>query len=73
MLSSLVPAPRTVFTHGTASDPPSQSHDSSLEIVTPKGNHTPRNNQYNTVPNIPADLDSDPSFSDSSLSDSSNS
>ena len=33
----------------------------------PKGNPTPHNNSPNTVPNLPADPDSDPSFPYSSL------
>ena len=52
-------------TYGTASDPQSPLHDSSAEIVTPKGNYTPLNNQLNPVPNVLANLDSDPSLSDS--------
>ena len=61
-----------IFTYGT-SDTPSPSHESSAEIVTPKGNPTPRNNPTNLVQNIPADPDSYPSFSDSSSLGSSDS
>ena len=38
--------------------------------MTPKGNPTLRNNSSNPAPNVPTDPDSDPSLSDSSLSDS---
>ena len=41
--------------------------------MTPKGNPKPRKNPTNMVPSVPADPDSDPSFSDSSLSESSDS
>ena len=41
--------------------------------MTPKGNHTPRNNPPNLVSNVPAEPDSDPSLSYYSLSDSSDS
>ena len=61
------------FTLGT-SDPPSPSHDSSVESVTPKVNPTQLKNPPNSVPNVPAETDSDTSSSDSSssyLSDSS--
>ena len=59
-----------IFTYGKPSDPPPPSYDSSEESVTPKVNHTPHNNQHNTIQNVPANLDSDPGFSDSSLLDS---
>ena len=62
----LVPAP-PILTFGTVSDPRSSLHDTSAEIVIHKGNTTSHNNPPNLVTNIPADLDSDPSFSDSSL------
>ena len=67
-----VPAP-PIFPYGKASDPPSPSHESSEEIVTPKGNTLPHDNLPNLVPNLPDDPDSDPSLSDFSLSDSSDS
>ena len=67
-----VPAP-PIFSYGTASEPRSQYHDSSEEIVTPNGNPTPRNNPPNQVPNVPDDPGSDPILSYSSLSDSSDS
>ena len=38
--------------------------------MTPKGNHKPRDNPPNPWPNLPADPDSDPNLSDSSLSES---
>ena len=60
---SQVPTPRTFFTHGTSSEPPLPSHESSVESVTPKVNPTPCNNPPNPVPNVPADPDSDPSSS----------
>ena len=63
-----VTTPRT-FTDGT-SDPPSPSHDSSAETVTPKGNPTPRKNPPNPVTNVPADPDSYPGSSYSSWSNS---
>ena len=50
----LVPDPQ-IFTYGTASDPPSPSHESSVESVRPKCNRTPRNNPPNQIPNVPAD------------------
>ena len=59
-----------IFTYGKPSDPPPPSYDSSEESVTPKVNPTPHNNQHNTIQNVPANLDSDPGFSDSSLLDS---
>ena len=65
---SMIPAPQ-IFTYRTASDPRLPSHDSSSEIVTPKLNHTPRNNPPNTVPNVPTDLDSDSTLSYSSSLD----
>ena len=58
---SPVPDSQTCFTNGTASDPQSPYHDSSEEIVTPKGNPTPRNKPPNLVPNVPDDPDSDTS------------
>ena len=48
-------------------------HDPSAEIATPKRNPKPRNNPPNIVSYEPADPDSDPSLSDFSLSDSSDS
>ena len=36
--------------------------------MTPKGNPTPHNNPPNSVLNVPADPDSDPSLSDSPMS-----
>ena len=68
----LVPA-SPIFTYGIASDPTSPFHDSSAEIVTPKGNPKPHNNTPNEVPNVLAEPDSDPSLSDSSSSDLSDS
>ena len=62
-----------IFTYGRASDPPSLSHDSPEESVTPKVNPKPFDNSLNTVPNLPEDPDSDPSSSDSSLPDLSDS
>ena len=59
-----------IFYYGIASDPPSPSHDSSSESVTPKLNPLPRNNPPNMVPNITVEPDSDPISSYSSLSDS---
>ena len=58
-----------IFTYGSASDPPTPSHDSPAESVTPKVHPNPRNNPPNPVPYVPADPGSDPSLSDSSLSD----
>ena len=63
---SLVPAP-VIFTYGSVSDPQSPPHNSSVEIVTPKGNPTTSNNPPNTVPNVPYDPNSAPILSDSSL------
>ena len=71
-LSSPVPSPK-IFPHGTTSDPPAPSHESSEESVTPKANHMPRNSSPNAVSSLPADPDSDQSFSYSYLSDSSDS
>ena len=48
-------------------------HDSSEESVTPKFSPTPLNNPPKLAQNIPAELDSDPILSDSSLSDLSDS
>ena len=47
--------------------------DNLSRFVTPKGNPTPRNNPPKPAPNVPDDPDSDPSLSDCSLSESSNS
>ena len=58
-----------IFWYWRASDPPSPFHESSAEIVTPKVNHKPCNNPPNPVPNVPYDLDSDPTLSDSSSLD----
>ena len=69
---SPVPVPR-IFTYGISSDPQSPPHDSSEEILTPKGNYTSHNNPTNPVPKVPEDLDSDPGSSDSSSLDSSDS
>ena len=63
-----------IFTYGTASDPRSPSHEPSTESVTPKGNTTLRNKPPNLLPNVPAELYSEPSssnYSSSDLSDSS--
>ena len=49
-----------IFTYESASDPPSPPHISLSESVTPKGNTKPHNNPPNSVPNVPADPDSDP-------------
>ena len=68
----LLPAPWK-FAYGKVRDPPSPSHDSSAESVTPKGNPMTRNNPPNPVPNVPVDPDSDQISSDSYLSDSSES
>ena len=68
---SLLPAQRT-FNCGTI-DPPLPSYESSTESMTPKGNPTPCKNPPYPVSNVPADLDSDPSLSYSSLSHSSDS
>ena len=76
ILASLVHSPvhaSPIFTYGSTSDPPSLPHDSLAEIVTPKGNHKPRENPPNTVPNLPAELDPEPSWSDYSSSESSDS
>ena len=65
-LHSFLPYPPVLasrtFTYRTIV-PPSPSHDSSSERVTPKVNPTPRNKPPNPVLNIPADLDSDTSSS----------
>ena len=72
MLLYPVPAPR-IFTYGTASDLQSPPYYSSVESVTLKGNPTPHNKPHNLVPNVPFEPEPYPSFSDSSLSDSSDS
>ena len=59
-----------IFNYGIASDPPSPLHDSTEEIVTPRVNPKQYDNPPDTVPNVSSDPDSDPSFSDSSLSES---
>ena len=64
------PNPNPNPKNGSESEPPSPPHDSSVESVTPKGNHKPRNNPPNPVPNVPSDPDSDPSLSHHSLSES---
>ena len=61
-IPSTFPSP-LIFTYGTIRNPQSPSHESSSEIVKPKGNPTPRNNPPNLVPNVPADPDSDTSSS----------
>ena len=66
-----VPAP-LIFTYGT-SDPSSPSYESSAESVTSKGNPTQHNNTPNTVLNVTAEPDSDPSPSDYSSLGSSDS
>ena len=74
MVHTPPPVPASpIFTYGRASDPPSLSHDSPEESVTPKVNPKPFDNSLNTVPNLPEDPDSDPSSSDSSLPDLSDS
>ena len=60
----------SIFTYGIASDPPPPPHDSLSESVTSKGNTKQHVNTFNTVP---SDQDSDPSLSDYSLSESSDS
>ena len=62
-----------IFNYGRESYPLSPSHDSSEESVTPKGNPKPHDNPSNPVPNVLADPDSDPSLSDFSSSNSSDS
>ena len=62
-----------LFLYGRSSDPLSPSHGSSEESLTPKGNHKPRIIIPNPILNVPIDLSSDPSFSYSSSSDSSDS
>ena len=59
-----------IFTNGSRSDPPSPLHESSAEIMTPKGSTKPHNKPTNLVPYVPADPDSDPILSDSSSSES---
>ena len=60
-----------IFTYLGASDPPSLSHNSLAEILSPKVNPKPRNNPPNTVLYVPSDLDSNPGLSDYSSSESS--
>ena len=61
---------RFKLTYGT-SDPQSPSNVQALiASVTPTGNYTPCNNPPKPVLHVPFDPDSDPSFLDSSLSDS---
>ena len=62
-----------IFTYEIACDPTSPLHDSLADSVTPIGNPKPRKNSPNPVPNVPADLDSEPKFSDSLFLESSNS
>ena len=62
-----------IFLYRIASDPLSQLHDSSADIVTPKGKPKPLDNPPNPVPYVQFDLDSNPSPSDYSFSDSSDS
>ena len=62
-----------IFNYDIVSDPPSPLHDSSPEIVTARVNTKPRKNPPNPVPYVPIDPNSDPSLSDSSLLDSSDS
>ena len=72
LVHSLVHA-SLIFSYGSASDPPSPSHDQSAEIVSPKGNPKPHNNPPIPIPYVPADPYSYPNLSDSSLSGSSDS
>ena len=51
-----------IFLYGKTRDPTSPSYDSSAESVTTKRNHTLCYNPTNSVPNMLADTDSDPSF-----------
>ena len=53
------------FTDVKASDLPSPQHYSSSESVTPKGNTMIHKEPPNLIPNVPIDLDTDQSFSDS--------
>ena len=62
-----------IFNYDSASDPPSTTHETMTESLTPIGNPKPHENPPNPVPNVPDDLDSDPKFSDSSSSESSES
>ena len=62
-----------IFTYKGASDPLSSPHYFLEKSVALKINLKPHNNPPNPLPNVPADPDSDPSFSDSSLSKSSDS
>ena len=57
----------------SANDSPSPPYDSSAETVTPRGNPKPRKKQPNPVLKVPYEPDSDPSLSDYSLSESSDS
>ena len=58
-----------IFLYGIKSDPPSTSHDSSVESVIPKVMPKPRNKPLNLVLYVPADPDSYPSLSYSSSSE----
>ena len=58
-----------IFTYWRASDPLSLLHDYSAESITPTGNTNTCGNPPNPVTNLPADPDSDPSSSYSSLSE----
>ena len=62
-----------IFTYGGESDPPSPPNDSSSVSVTPKGIPKPRNNPLNLVLYVSDYQDSEPSLSDSSSLNSSNS
>ena len=55
-IPSPVPSP-CIFTYGTASDPRSPSHDSSVEIVAHKSNPTSFNKPPNMLPKVPYDPD----------------
>ena len=68
----MVPA-SPIFSYVSASDPTSQSHDSSEESMTPKGIPNPHYKPPNPVPCVPYDPDLEPSWSDYSLSESSDS
>ena len=59
-----------IFNYWNTSNPPSLPHYSSTESVTPKGIPTPHDNPPNPVPYVPADPDSDPGLSYSSMSNS---
>ena len=69
---SLVPA-SPILLYGSTSDPPSPLHDTSAESVTPERNTKPHKNPPNLVPYVPDEPNSDPSLSDYSFSDSSDS